>query len=81
VRAHEPALILLDLRMSVMDGWSFVERYRGMAVAPAAIVLMSGDPEVASTAQASAGPVDSPSLVIQVTDRPEGQRAIDKIEP
>ena len=29
----------------------------------------------------SAGPVDSPALVIQVTDRPEGQRASDKFEP
>ena len=29
----------------------------------------------------SAGPVDSPALVIQVTDRPEGQRASDKSEP
>jgi len=31
--------------------------------------------------ETSAGPVDSPALVIQVTDRPEGQRASDKIEP
>lgn len=51
MRAHEPALILLDLRMSVMDGWSFVERYRQMAVAPAAIVLMSGDPDLPNIAQ------------------------------
>ena len=29
----------------------------------------------------SAGPIDSPALVIQVTDRPEGQRASDKFEP
>ncbi len=50
VRAHEPVLILLDLRMPVMDGWSFVENYRRTAVAPAAIVLMSGDPDLASIA-------------------------------
>jgi two-component system chemotaxis response regulator CheY len=38
---HEPALILLDLRMPIMDGWSFVQQYRRVAVAPAAIVVMS----------------------------------------
>lgn len=41
VKVHEPALILLDLRMPIMDGWSFVQRYRRVAVAPAAIVVMS----------------------------------------
>ncbi len=25
---HEPALILVDLRMPIMDGWSFIEQYR-----------------------------------------------------
>lgn len=42
VKGHEPALILLDLRMPIMDGWSFVQQYRRVAVAPAAIVVMSG---------------------------------------
>ena len=51
VRAHEPVLILLDLRMPVMDGWSFVENYRRTTVAPAAIVLMSGDPDLPSIAK------------------------------
>jgi len=41
VKVHEPALILLDLRMPIMDGWSFVQQYRRVATAPAAIVLMS----------------------------------------
>lgn len=40
--ARAPAVILLDLRMPIMDGWSFVEHYRRIAVAPAPIVLMSG---------------------------------------
>ena len=26
---HEPAVILVDLRMPTIDGWSFIERYRG----------------------------------------------------
>jgi len=50
VRAHEPALILLDLLMPVMDGWSFVERYRRTAIGSAAIVVMSGDPDLPTIA-------------------------------
>jgi CheY-like chemotaxis protein len=46
VKVHEPALILLDLRMPIMDGWSFVEQYRRSAVVPAAIVVMSAAPDV-----------------------------------
>jgi CheY-like chemotaxis protein len=45
-KAHEPALILLDLRMPIMDGWSFVEQYRRSATVPAAIVVMSAAPDV-----------------------------------
>ncbi|HEX9494633.1 MAG TPA: response regulator [Candidatus Limnocylindria bacterium] len=41
VKVHEPALILLDLRMPIMDGWSFVQQYRRLAAAPAHIVVMS----------------------------------------
>ena len=49
--AHEPALILLDLRMPIMDGWSFVEQYRRASVAPAAIILMSGNADLEGIAQ------------------------------
>ena len=41
VKVHQPALILLDLRMPIMDGWSFVHHYRRVAAIPAAIVVMS----------------------------------------
>jgi len=41
VKGHEPALILLDLRMPIMDGWSFVQQYRRVAGAPARVVVMS----------------------------------------
>jgi two-component system chemotaxis response regulator CheY len=51
VKVHEPALILLDLRMPIMDGWSFVEQYRRASVAPAAIVLMSANPDLPGIAQ------------------------------
>ncbi|HEY8807824.1 MAG TPA: response regulator [Candidatus Limnocylindria bacterium] len=50
VKAHEPALILVDLRMPIMDGWSFVEQYRRVAALPAALVVMSAAPDIASIA-------------------------------
>lgn len=46
VKTSEPVLILLDLRMPIMDGWSFVQQYRRAAVAPAAIILMSANPDL-----------------------------------
>lgn len=46
VKGHEPALILLDLRMPIMDGWSFVEQYRRASAAPAALVLLSANPDL-----------------------------------
>jgi len=45
-KAYEPALILLDLRMPIMDGWSFVQQYRQSAGVPAAIIVMSAAPDV-----------------------------------
>ena len=50
MKVHAPALILLDLRMPIMDGWSFVQQYRRLAVVPAAIVLMSAAPDVPTIA-------------------------------
>jgi CheY-like chemotaxis protein len=45
-KSHEPAVILLDLRMPIMDGWSFVQQYRQSASVPAAIIVMSAAPDV-----------------------------------
>jgi CheY-like chemotaxis protein len=43
LRLHEPEVILLDLRMPLMDGWSFAERYRtATGRAPAPLILISG---------------------------------------
>jgi CheY-like chemotaxis protein len=39
VRQIQPDLILLDLKMPIMDGWSFVAQYRRTAKAGGRIVL------------------------------------------
>lgn len=51
VKGHAPKLILLDLRMPIMDGWSFVQQYRRASVEPAAIVVMSAAPDLPAIAQ------------------------------
>lgn len=51
VRHHQPAVILCDLRMPIMDGWSFIEQYRRVAKPPASIVLLSALREVEESAQ------------------------------
>ena len=43
---HEPALILVDLRMPIMDGWSFIEQYRRRG-GHARIVALTGASDVA----------------------------------
>ena len=50
VKVHEPALILLDLRMPIMDGWSFVQQYRRVADVPARVVVMSAAGDLAHIA-------------------------------
>ena len=50
-----PDLILLDLTMPIMDGWSFVSQYRRTARAGARILLLTANPhapEIAQTLQA-----------------------------
>ena len=51
VKDREPALILLDLHMPIMDGWSFVQQYRRASAAPAAIVVMSANPDLPGIAR------------------------------
>ena len=52
-----PDLILLDLSMPIMDGWSFVSQYRRTSAPGARIVLLTGNPsaeEIAHTLAADA---------------------------
>jgi CheY-like chemotaxis protein len=44
VRQIEPDVILLDLTMPIMDGWSFVSQYRRSGKPSARIVLLTGHP-------------------------------------
>ena len=45
-----PDLILLDLSMPIMDGWSFVSQYRRTSAPGARIVLLTGNPSAAEIA-------------------------------
>lgn len=51
VRHHQPAVILLDLRMPIMDGWSFVDQYRRQARPPASVILLSALKDVEDSAR------------------------------
>ena len=46
-----PDLILLDLSMPIMDGWSFVSQYRRIARAGTRILLLTANPQAASIAE------------------------------
>jgi CheY-like chemotaxis protein len=69
VKHISPDLILLDLSMPIMDGWSFVTQYRRIAKSGARVVLLTGNPqaaEIARTLQADGyitKPFDIASLV------------------
>jgi two-component system response regulator MtrA len=45
VKHVSPDLILLDLSMPIMDGWSFVTQYRRIAKEGARIVLFTANPD------------------------------------
>ena len=47
----QPDLILLDLEMPIMDGWSFVNQYRRGGKASGRIVLLTGHPNVREISQ------------------------------
>lgn len=47
----QPELILLDLTMPIMDGWSFLTQYRRSAKGGGRIVLLTGHPNVQEISQ------------------------------
>lgn len=47
----QPDLILLDLTMPIMDGWSFLTQYRRSAKGGGRIVLLTGHPNVHEISQ------------------------------
>ena len=51
VRHISPDLILLDLSMPIMDGWSFVAQYRRMAKESARVVLLTANPQAQEIAR------------------------------
>ena len=51
VKHHGPAVILLDLRMPIMDGWSFAEQYRRVAKPPASLILISAIKDIEESAK------------------------------
>lgn len=42
IATHEPAILIVDLRMPIMDGRSFIEQYRRVAKHPRPIVVLTG---------------------------------------
>jgi len=51
VRHISPDLILLDLTMPIMDGWSFLGQYRRNGKTSARIVLLTGNPHAPEIAR------------------------------
>jgi CheY-like chemotaxis protein len=79
VRHHQPAVILVDLRMPIMDGWAFVDQYRRIADPPASIVLLSALKDIEQNAKwlGAAGFIAKPfeiSEVVSVVGRCVSER-------
>lgn len=69
VKHHQPAVILVDLRMPIMDGWAFVEQYRRVAKPAASILLLTAarDIEENATRLRADGFIRKPFLLDDVT--------------
>jgi CheY-like chemotaxis protein len=50
IEQEQPALIVLDLMMPVMDGWQFLEHLQGQNQAPP-IILLSASRDLVNTAE------------------------------
>ena len=51
VKHHRPAVIILDLRMPIMDGWSFAEQYRRQATPAASLILLTALKDIEESAR------------------------------
>lgn len=51
IRDHQPAVIILDLRMPIMDGWSFAEQYRRIPTPPASLIVLSATRDIEQSAR------------------------------
>ena len=65
-----PDLILLDLSMPIMDGWSFVTQYRRVARPGARILLLTGNPRAPQIAESlhADGYIEKPFDIEQLVD-------------
>lgn len=82
IRHFQPALIFLDLRMPVMDGWAFLDAYRHLGGWQAPIIVLTASPDAAQVAArvGAAGYLAKPfdlddlaHLVASYADRPTGR--------
>jgi|GEM_PF-350142 len=79
---RQPALILLDMRMPVMDGWAFARRYRALPVDHAPIVIVTAAADAAGRAEqigadgVLAKPFDLDELVVLVRRYVQGVQII-----
>lgn len=82
IASEEPDVVLLDVMMPVLDGWSVLERLDGFAKAPRVIVLSakSSGPDIVKAVQLGAAdyvvkpfdPLQLASIIRTVLDRSDG---------
>lgn len=69
IRHHRPSVILLDLRMPIMDGWSFAEQYKRTAKPPASLIVLTAlkDGEESAKRIGAVGLIRKPFELDEVT--------------
>ena len=76
--SNRPALILLDMKMPVMDGWEFARRYRAMFEERAPIVVLTAAEDLRARAdeigatRALGKPVELDTLFATIEDATRG---------
>ncbi len=74
LRHHQPAVIVLDLRMPIMDGWSFADLYRRQARPTASLILLSAIKDIEESAKriGAAAYLSKPFELADVVTKIEG---------